>query len=138
MRNPFEVVMNRIVEELKKVKVFYVATVDGNQPRVRPFSSVAEFEGNAYICSGNFKDFYRQVCKDPYLELCGMYDETSWLRVSARAVEDNRIEVQQAVLSDPTGPSQLYKAGDGKFVTYRLEEVKAKKFSFFSAPEEIV
>ena len=130
--------MNKIVEELKKVKVFYVATVDGKQPRVRPFSSVAEFEGNAYICSGNFKEFYRQLLDDPCLELCGMYDETSWLRVTARAVEDNRIEVQQAVLSDPTGPSQLYKAGDGRFVTFRLEDAKAVKYSFFAAPEQIV
>ena len=67
-----------------------------------------------------------------------MYDETSWLRVTARAVEDNRIEVQQAVLSDPTGPSQLYKAGDGRFVTFRLEDAKAVKYSFFAAPEQIV
>ena len=48
--------MNRIVDELKAVKVFYIATMDGNQPRVRPFGSVAEFEENAYICMGNFKD----------------------------------------------------------------------------------
>ncbi len=123
---------------MKKVKVFYVATVEGDQPRVRPFSSVAEFEGKVYICSGNFKEFYRQIKADNKIELSGMYpDGTSWLRVSATAVEDNRLEVQQAVLSDPTGPSMLYKAGDGRFVTFRLENIAAKKSSFFAPPEEI-
>lgn len=129
--------MNRIVEELKKVKVFYIATVEGDQPRVRPFSSVAEFEGNAYICSGNFKDTYRQLSANPRIELCGMYDGGTWLRVTATVREDNRVEVQQAVLDDPTGPKQLYQAGDGRFVTYRLTDVKAQKFNFYSAPEEI-
>ena len=130
--------MNKVVEELKKVKVFYVATVDGDQPRVRPFSSVAEFEGNVYLCCGNFKDVYKQLSDVPNVELCGMYEDgTSWLRVSAKVAEDNRLEVQQAVLDDPTGPKQLYRAGDGRFVTYRLTDVTATKFSFFAAPERI-
>ena len=55
--------MNKIVEELKKAKVFYIATIDEDMPRVRPFGSVMEFEGNVYICSGNFKDFYKQIEK---------------------------------------------------------------------------
>ena len=117
--------MNKVVEELKKVGVFYIATVEGDQPRVRPFSSVAEFDGNAYICCGNHKEIYKQISANPKIELCGMYDGGTWLRVSAVAVEDNRAEVQQAVLDDSTGPKQLYKAGDGRFVTYRLTEIKA-------------
>ena len=129
--------MNKIVEELKKVGVFYVATAEGDQPRVRPFSSVTEFEGSAYICCGNFKEVYKQIAADPKVELCGMYDQTSWLRVSATLVEDNRIEVQKAVLDDPTGPKGLYEAGDGRFVTFKLTDVKAVRYSFFALPEEI-
>ena len=130
--------MNKVVEEVRKVKVFYIATTEGDQPRVRPFGSVVEFEDNAYICSGNFKEFYKQVKENPHVELCGMYDDkTSWLRVTATLKEDNRIEVQKAILDDPTGPKGLYEPGDGKFVTFRLENVKATKYSFFSAPEII-
>ena len=130
--------MNNIVQEIKKVGVFFVATREGDQPRVRPFSSVTEFEGNVYLCCGNFKEVYKQLKSSPELELCGMYpDATSWLRVSAIAVEDDRLEVQQAMLSDPTGPQGLYTAGDGRFVTLRLAEVKATKYSFFAPPEEI-
>lgn len=129
--------MNKIVAELKKVKVFFIATEEGDQPRVRPFSSIAEFEGNAYICCGNHKEIYKQLSADPKIELCGMYDGGTWLRVSATVVEDNRVEAQEAVLNDPTGPKQLYKAGDGRFVTYKLTDVKALKYNFYASPEEI-
>ena len=129
--------MNKIVEELKKVKIFYIATIEGDKPKVRPFSSIAEFEDHAYLCTGNQKDIYRQINENPNVELCGMYDGGTWLRVSATLEEDNRLEAQQAVLDDPTGPSQLYKAGDGRFATFKLTNIKAFKFNFYAAPEEI-
>lgn len=129
--------MNKVVEELKKVKIFYIATMESDQPRVRPFSSVAEFEGHAYLCTGKHKDIYNQISKNPKVELSGMYDGGTWLRVTATLVEDDRIEAQEAVLSDPTGPSQLYKPNDGRLVVYRLTNVKALKFNFYAAPEEI-
>jgi uncharacterized pyridoxamine 5'-phosphate oxidase family protein len=129
--------MNKIVEELKKVKVFYIATIDGDQPRVRPFGTIAEVNGDAYICCGNFKEVYKQIKANPNVELCGMYDATSWLRVKTTLVENNDIKVQEAVLDDPTGPKGLYQPGDGKFATFKLTDIEAKKFSFFAAPEEI-
>ncbi len=129
--------MNKIVEELKKVKVFYIATIEDDQPRVRPFGSVTDIDGDAYICSGNFKDFYKQVKANSNVELCGMYDNTSWLRVSAKLEENNDIEIQRKILSDPTGPKGLYEPGDGKFVTFKLTNVHAFRYSFFSDKEEI-
>ena len=126
--------MNQIVSELLKVKVFYIATIDGDQPRVRPFGSILEYEGEAYICSGNFKDFYKQIKANPKVELCGMYPDFDWIRISATLVEDDRIEVQQAMLDDPTGPKGLYEAGDGKFVTFKLKDVKATKYGFTHPP----
>ena len=130
--------MNKIVEELKKVKVFYIATIEGDKPKVRPFSSVAEFEGHAYLCTGNQKDIYKQIKENPNIELSGMYDGGTWLRVSAALVEDNRIEAQQAILDDPTGPSQLYKAGDGRFATFKLTDIKAFKFNFYSPSKKSI
>jgi len=129
--------MNKVVEELKKVKIFYIATVEGDQPRVRPFSSIAEFEGNAYLCTGKQKEIYSQISKNPKIELSGMYDGGTWLRVSATLELDERVEAQEAVLNDPTGPSQLYKPNDGRFVVYKLTNVKALKYNFYAAPEEI-
>ena len=129
--------MNNVVLELKKVKYFYIATIDNNKPRVRPFSSICEFEGNAYICSGKQKEIYNQLEKNPYIEISGMYDGGSWIRVSAKALIDSRIEAQEAMLNDPTGPSQLYKPNDGRFVVYRIDEVKALSYNFYSSPIEI-
>lgn len=130
--------MNKVVEEIKNVGTFYIATSgrDG-QPHVRPFGSVTEIDGNVYLCSGNFKDFYKQVKENPKIELCGMYKDGCWLRVSGILIEDDRIEIQKAMLNDPTGPKGLYEAGDGRFVTFKLEEVKAIKYNFSSDPEEI-
>ena len=127
--------MNKIVEELKKARVFYIATIDGNQPRVRPFGSIVEYQGDAYICSGNFKEVYKQIKANPNVELSGMYEGPTWLRISATLVEDNRIEVQQAILNDETGPKGLYQPGDGRFVTFKLTNIKARKFSFTGVEE---
>lgn len=129
--------MNKIVESIKKLKVFYIATIEGDQPRVRPFGSICEFEGSIYICSNNTKEVYKQITANPKIEMCGMNENGEWIRLSATAKKDNRIEAKQAVLNDPTGPSQLYKADDAIFEVFRLENVKCMKFSFYSAPEEI-
>ena len=64
--------MNKIVEALKATKVFYVATIDGDQPRVRPFSSVTDIDGKLYICTNNTKKVFDQMMKNPKVEICGM------------------------------------------------------------------
>lgn len=127
--------MNKIVEELKKAGVFYIATEEGSQPRVRPFGSILEYEGNAYICSGNFKEFYKQIKANPNVELCGMYEGPTWLRITATLEEDDRIEVQEAMLNDPTGPKGLYQPGDGRFVTFKLINITAKKCTFMGVED---
>ena len=129
--------MNRVVEALKEHSPFFIATIEKDAPRVRPFSSVTEFEGNLYLCCNNQKEVYKQLKANPKLELCGMSKEGSWLRVSGVAVEDDRIEARAAMLQDPTGPAVLYTADDGLFVVFRIEQVKAIR-STFTAPPEII
>lgn len=129
--------MNRVVEALKEHSPFFIATAEKDQPHVRPFSSVTEFEGNLYLCCNNQKEVFRQLKANPKLELCGVSKEGSWLRVSGVAVEDDRIEARAAMLQDPTGPGMLYKADDGLFVVFRIEQVKAIR-STFTAPPEII
>lgn len=126
--------MNHIVEELKNVKVFYVATVEGDQPRVRPFSSVAEFEGKAYLCTNNTKEIYRQIMANPKVEISGMGKGGTWIRISANLVHDDRDEARAAMLADPTGPSNLYKVGDGIFEVFYMEDAVCTKYSFTADP----
>ena len=129
--------MNKIVEELRKTGVFYVATMDGDQPRVRPFSSLTEIDGKLYICTNNTKDCYKQMTANPRIEICGMAKDGSWLRISGKAVRDDRDEARKAMLEDPTGPSNLYTLGDGIFEVLRVEDAVCTKYSFTSAPEVI-
>ena len=75
--------MNKIVEELRKTGVFYVATLDeDNQPRVRPFSSLTEINGSLYLCTNNTKDVYKQIQKNSKIEICGMGKDGTWIRIA--------------------------------------------------------
>lgn len=129
--------MNRIVEELKKTGVFYVATAEGDQPRVRPFSSVTEFDGQLYICTNNKKNCYAQMVKNPKVEISGMGKDGTWLRVTGKLVRDDRDEARAAMLADPTGPSKVYTAGDGIFEVLRLEDAVCIRYSMAAEPEVI-
>lgn len=111
-----------------------MATVEGDQPRVRPFSSVAEFEGKAYLCTNNTKEIYRQITANPKVEISGMGKGGTWIRVTAKLVRDDRDEARAAMLADPTGPSNLYKVGDGIFEVFYLDDVVCTKYSFTADP----
>ena len=127
--------MNKIVEELRKTGVFYVATLDeDNQPRVRPFSSLTEINGSLYICTNNTKDVYKQILKNSKIEICGMGKDGTWIRINGKAVRDDNDESRKAMLEDPTGPSNLYTLGDGIFEVLRVEDAKATKYSMTAAP----
>ena len=129
--------MNKIAQELRKTGVFYVGTIEGNQARVRPFSSVTEFEGNLYLCTNNQKEVYKQIMANPQIEICGMQKGGTWIRITGKAVRDDRDEARKNMLEDPTGPSNLYTLGDGLFEVLRIENAKCIQYSMTSEPVEI-
>lgn len=129
--------MNKVVEELKKTGVFYVATIDKDQARVRPFSSCTEFEGELYICTNNTKKVYKQMIENPKIEICGMSKDGTWLRISGTAVRDDCDEARKAMLEDPTGPSNLYTLGDGIFEVFKITNIECIKYSMTKDPEVI-
>jgi uncharacterized pyridoxamine 5'-phosphate oxidase family protein len=130
--------MNQIVNALKKNGVFFVGTVDENgQPQVRPFSSVAEINGDLYICTNNTKDVYHQLQNNPKVALTSMGKDGTWIRVTGTAVRDDNDASRQAMLDDPTGPSNLYKIGDGIFEVLRIENAHAVQYSMTADPVEI-
>ena len=89
--------MQEVYEFLKKCETYYLATVDGDQPRVRPFGTVNVFEGRLYIQTGKVKAVSKELAANPKLEICA-YNGEQWLRVSATAVEDDRVEARQDML----------------------------------------
>ena len=125
----------RIVEEIRKTGVFYVATVDADgQPRVRPFGAVAGFEGKVYICTNNTKKCYAQMLANPKTEICGVEPDGTWIRVTGKLVRDDRDEARAAMLAANESLKSMYHVGDGIFEVLFLEDVTCTKYSFTAAP----
>ena len=128
--------MQRVVDFLKEAETYYLATVDGDQPRVRPFGTINAFEGKLYIQTGKIKDVSKQIHANPKVELCAFKDER-WLRLSGKLVEDDRIEAKQSMLDAYPSLQGMYKADDGNTEVFYFEDATAVFSSFTSEPEVI-
>ena len=126
--------MNEIYEFLKKCGTYYLATTDGDQPRVRPFGTIDLFEGRLYIQTGKVKDVAKQLKANPKVEISGMA-EGKWLRLAAEAVLDERIEAQTHMLDAYPSLKGMYQPGDGNTEVYYLKNAKAQICSFTEAPQ---
>ena len=126
--------MNEVYEFLKKAGTYYIATTEGDQPRVRPFGTVDVFEGKLYIQTGLKKPVAQQIMKNPKIELCA-FCEGKWIRVTAVAKLDERVEAQKHMLDNYPELQAMYQPGDGNTAVFRLESGTAEICSF-TAPAE--
>ncbi len=126
--------MNKIAEYLKESGVFYLATMDGDQPRVRPFGAVAEYKGKVYFCTNNKKKVFKQFTKNQKVEISGMLKDRTWIRITGKAVVDDSVEARQAMLNANPSLNGMYKADDGIFEVFYLKNMTAKVYSFTSEP----
>ncbi len=129
--------MKEVLKFLRDSKVFYVATIDGEQPRVRPFSGISEFEGKLYMPTNNKKKVFAQMMKNPKVEISGMANG-KWIRVEAEVVQDSRREAKAAML-DSYGEAltRMYSLDDGIFEVVYLKNVTATISSFTEEPKVI-
>ncbi len=128
--------MQKVVDFLKEAGTYYLATVDGDQPRVRPFGTAHVFEDKLYIQTGKVKDVSKQIHANPKVEICAFMDGT-WLRVAGELVEDDRIEARQSMLDAYPSLQAMYKADDGNTEVFYLKNATATFSSFTAAPEVI-
>lgn len=128
--------MERVAEFLKKAETYYLATAEGDQPRVRPFGTVNLFDGKLYIQTGKVKDVSKQIHANPKVELCAFRDGT-WLRVAGELVEDDRLEARQSMLDAYPELQSMYKADDGNTEVFYLKNATATFSSFTAAPEVV-
>jgi uncharacterized pyridoxamine 5'-phosphate oxidase family protein len=98
--------LDRVCTFLKEAGTYYLATVDGDQPRVRPFGTAHVFEGKLYFQTGLVKDVAKQMAANPKVEICAFKDGV-WVRVSGEAVLDERIEAQESMLEAYSSPLTL-------------------------------
>src|SRR5512139_2312408 len=116
--------MEEVYEFLKKCGSYFIATMDGDQPRVRPFGSLLIFEKRLYFQTGKIKNVAKQIAKHPKIEICAMTDR-KWIRVEAVAVEDDRTEARQAMLDAHPQLKNMYAADDGNCVVFYLKDATA-------------
>ena len=130
--------MEEVYQFLRENPTFFLATMDGDQPRVRPFGAIDLIEGRLYIQTGRVKATIKQLEKNPKLEICGITaDGRSWLRVEATAVCDDRREARQHMLDENPALKPMYSADDGNCEVLYLKDATAY-FSSFSEPMRVV
>ncbi len=128
--------MERVATFLKEAGTYYLATTDGDQPRVRPFGTAHIFEGKLYIQTGKVKDVSKQIHANPKVELCAFKDG-DWLRVAGTLVEDDRVEARQSMLDAYPSLQNMYSADDGNTEVFYLKDATATFSSFTKAPETV-
>ena len=128
--------MEKVFQFLKDAQTYYLATVEGDQPRVRPFGTVHIFEGRLYIQTGRVKDVSKQIMANGKVEICAM-KEDEWIRVAGTLVEDDRTEARQSMLDAYPSLQNIYAADDGNTQVFYLKDVIATISSFTHEPEVI-
>jgi uncharacterized pyridoxamine 5'-phosphate oxidase family protein len=121
--------MEKTYAFLKECGVYFLATADGDAPRVRPFGTCHIFEEKLYIQTGAVKDVSKQMHKNPRVEICACKGG-NWLRLSGTAVADGRIEAQESMLEAYPSLKNRYQAGDGNTEVWYLKDARAVLSSF--------
>ena len=126
--------MQRVHDFLKDAGTYYLATVEGDQPRVRPFGTVNIFEGKLYIQTGKVKPVSKQLAQNPKAEICAFKDG-AWLRLSGELVEDDRMEARKSMLDAYPMLRGMYNENDGNTQVLYFKNAVAM-FASFGAPAE--
>ena len=125
--------MKETYEFLKKCGTFYIATIDGDKPRVRPFGVVNIFEDNLKILTGKVKKVSKQIEINPNVEICG-FCEGKWIRVSTKLVRDDRVEAKQSMLDANPELKNMYSAQDDNTEVLYFTSAESTIYSFTDAP----
>lgn len=128
--------MEKVVKFLKDAGTYYLATVEGDQPRVRPFGTAHIFEGRLYIQTGKKKDVSKQLHINPKAEICAFKDG-EWLRVAGELIEDDRVEARQSMLDAYPSLKSMYAADDGNTEVFYFKNATATFSSFTHEPEDV-
>ena len=126
--------MEKILAFLKSAGTYYLATVEGDQPRVRPFGTVNLFEGKLYIQTGRVKPVSKQLGVNPKCEICAFKDGV-WLRIACNLIEDDRVEAKKAMLDAYPSLRRMYDENDGNTQVLYMADATATFSSFTAAPE---
>ena len=128
--------MKEVLEFIKSCGVYYLATTEGDQPRVRPFGTAEEFEGKLYIQTGKKKDCYRQLLANPNAEIC-CFKDGGWLRLKGKLIPDDRTEAKKDMLDKNPSLRSMYDENDDNTIVLYFENGEATFYSFTEAPKTV-
>lgn len=128
--------MKEVYEFLKNAGTYYLATVEGNQPRVRPFGTIDVFEDKLYIQTGKVKDVSKQIQANPQVEICAFADGV-WVRVCGKLVRDDRVEAKAHMLEAYPNLQSMYSATDDNTEVLYFEDAVATFSSFTEEPKVV-
>ena len=128
--------MQEVYEFLKACGTYYLATVEGDQPRVSPFGTIDIFEDKLYIQTGKVKDVSKEMQANPKVEICA-FDGQKWIRVAGEVVRDDRVEPKKHMLDSYPNLKALYRADDDNTEVLYLKNATATISSFTEEPKVI-
>ena len=128
--------MKEVVDFVKKCRIFYLATVEGDQPRVRPFGVIEIYEDKVYVMTGKGKNVFKQIDANHKVELCAATD-TQWVRISGNLINDDRVEAKKFILDTNPYLRNMYNENDDNTAVLYFEDATAVMSSFTAAPREI-
>ena len=128
--------MHEVYEFLKAAGTYYLATVEGDQPRVRPFGTIDLFEDHLYIQTGKVKPCSQQIMANPKVEISAFHQGT-WIRIAGELVEDDRIEAKKSMLDAYPNLRGMYDENDANTQVFYFKNAAATFSSFTSAPEVV-
>ena len=128
--------MKEVRDFLKECEVYYLATVEGDQPRVRPFGTAEIFEDKLYIQTGKKKNVSKQIQDNPKVEICGFKDG-KWIRLSGKLIRDDRVEAKKYMLDQNPGLRKMYDENDDNTEVLYFEKATATFSSFTEEPKTI-
>jgi uncharacterized pyridoxamine 5'-phosphate oxidase family protein len=131
----------KIIDLIKEFgNVFYLATIDGDKARVRPFAAIMDFDGKLYFTTSNVKDVYRQLVKNPNFEISATSpDRQQWLRLTAKAVFSDSPEAKAQAFKELPFLANIYGSSDNpKFTVFYAENPKAFLYSMTGSKREIL
>ncbi|MDO5003910.1 MAG: pyridoxamine 5'-phosphate oxidase family protein [bacterium] len=121
--------MSKVVDFLNEIKVYYLATVEEGEARVRPIGATVEFKGRVYLATNNQKDMFKQITNNPSIAVSG-FNGDKWIRITGNAVVDNTIEAKSAMLEANPDLKHMYSVDDGIFEVFYIDNMKATLSSF--------
>ena len=128
--------MQEVIEFLKKAGTYYLATVEGDQPRVRPFGTAHVYDGKLYIQTSKLKPCSAQMAANPKIEICALAGD-AWIRIEATAVNDDSVVVKQSMLDAYPMLKDRYSAEDANTQVLFLKDATATFASFGGEPRVV-